>query len=76
MLSPVSSLSRARALFSLLLLLLLFTLLSFSVSLSHFRSSLLREKLLLCPTLGWEEEQRQRGRDARASAFLFSKEKA
>ena len=50
LLSPVSSLSRARALFSLLLLLLLFTLLSFSVSLSHFRSSLLREKLLLCPT--------------------------
>jgi hypothetical protein len=50
LLSPVSSLSLARALFSLLLLLLLFTLLSFSVSLSHFRSSLLREKLLLCPT--------------------------
>ena len=50
LLSPVSSLSLARALFSLLLLLRLFTLLSFSVSLSHFRSSLLREKLLLCPT--------------------------
>ena len=50
LLSPFSSLSLARALFSLLLLLLLFTLLSLSVSLSHFRSSLLREKLLLCPT--------------------------
>ena len=49
LLSPFSSLSLARALFSLLLLLLLFTLLSLSVSLSHFRSSRLREKLLLCP---------------------------